>query len=111
MRCEAADDVSRDVFLHGRWHMRLRISLKGCPADAVGVRWESMVRDGANFGLRLVVYDLAVSCAKWHVDRQRLRGARGAPSCPVVYCVLGELWASLCSSKVFTRVTSRGVEG
>ena len=80
LRCEAADDVRRDVYLHGRRHMRSRISLRGCPAYSVVVRWESMERGDTTFGVRLVVYDRAASCAKWHVERQRKGGARGPPS-------------------------------
>ena len=57
----------------------MRISLRGCPEFAVVVRWESMVRGGAIFCVRGVVYDLAASCAKWHVERQRNGGARGLP--------------------------------
>ena len=92
LRCEAADDVRRDVYLHGRRHMRSRISLRGCPAYSVVVRWESMERGDTTFGVRLVVYDRAASCAKWHVERQRKGGARGPPSGVLVCGVLPRAW-------------------
>ena len=94
LRCETADDVRRDVFLHGRRHMRLCILLRGCPAYAAVVRWESMVRDGAIFGVRRVPSGMLRGSVK--AERGGRRAAFLCAEClPRAWRAPGEVGVSL----------------